>query len=302
METKFHFCPTHFNWAAIHPKPIGVINFIGGAFFGTFPTLFYHRLLGQLFEAGYTIIAIPFRFTFQHWDVAVGLVKELYPTLKEVRDEAKRRGYEYQIYEEDPCAQKANYFWLGHSLGTKYIGLLEYLSDFDAGDAKNKEEICNCAKSKAQGEKQVNQIIKALGKVSFRISIKNQPSVLMAPDISNTKSAIRIGFIADLIDQLGWGVTPTKEETFCLIERSNLYGLMALIAFESDKIAKETVHWLRTHKLHCQSPNTFPCGELPGGHLKPLDFQNNCGALSLKVLYDFEHLTNQLNESLSQVP
>ncbi len=32
METKLKFRPIHFNWVAIHPQPIGIIHFIGGAF------------------------------------------------------------------------------------------------------------------------------------------------------------------------------------------------------------------------------------------------------------------------------
>jgi hypothetical protein len=59
MTPEFKFIPLQFNWVAINPKPIGVVYFIGGAFFGTFPNLFYRYLLKQVFERGYTIIAIP---------------------------------------------------------------------------------------------------------------------------------------------------------------------------------------------------------------------------------------------------
>ncbi|MFM7790795.1 MAG: DUF1350 family protein, partial [Microcystis panniformis] len=49
MTAEFKFIPLQFNWVAINPKPIGVVYFIGGAFFGTFPNLFYRYLLKQVF-------------------------------------------------------------------------------------------------------------------------------------------------------------------------------------------------------------------------------------------------------------
>jgi len=52
MQSSFRFQPLLFSWVALHPKPKGVIQFVGGAFFGSFPTLFYRYFLSQLFEAG----------------------------------------------------------------------------------------------------------------------------------------------------------------------------------------------------------------------------------------------------------
>ncbi len=66
MNREFKFRPISNSWAAIHPQPKGVVQFIGGAFFGTFPTIFYQYFLNQLYDAGYAIIALPFRFTFNH--------------------------------------------------------------------------------------------------------------------------------------------------------------------------------------------------------------------------------------------
>jgi hypothetical protein len=61
------FQPISRSWVAIHPQPKGVIQFIGGAFFGTFvPTFFYRGLLSFLYNQGYTIIVLPFSFTFNH--------------------------------------------------------------------------------------------------------------------------------------------------------------------------------------------------------------------------------------------
>jgi hypothetical protein len=124
MKPVFKFRPISSSWVAIHPNPKGVVQFIGGAFFGTFPTLFYRYFLSQLFAEGYTIIALPFRFSFRHWPIAVSLFKEQEVISQELVAIAKKIGYEYNIYQE-----KSNYFWIAHSLGCKYVAMLEFLSD-----------------------------------------------------------------------------------------------------------------------------------------------------------------------------
>jgi hypothetical protein len=63
---NLNFQPVSFSWLALHPQPQGVIQFIGGAFFGSLPTLSYRDLLHRLYDAGYTVVAIPFRFSFRH--------------------------------------------------------------------------------------------------------------------------------------------------------------------------------------------------------------------------------------------
>jgi hypothetical protein len=243
MNSAFYFRPIHFNWVAINPQPIGVINFIGGAFFGTFPTLFYRYLLSQLFKQGYTIVALPFRFTLRHWSVAIGLVRDQRELRQEILAEAKRLGYEYKIYEEEPRSEKPNYFWLAHSVGCKYIALLELLSDLESKSIR--EVLGNCV-----GKDQYREIEERLKGTELKdISLRNQPSLLLAPAIEGIESAIPIPALAELAKQIGFDVKPTVKQTHCLIEGSRLFNLTALIAFEDDKIAEPTVTWLRSH-LH----------------------------------------------------
>jgi Protein of unknown function (DUF1350) len=110
MTSVFKFNPASFSWIAVHPKPKGVIQFIGGAFFGTFPTIFYRYFLRTLFDEGYTIVALPFRFSFQHWTIAIDLLKEQERLRRELTEWTGQDFYK----------DKANYFWVGHSLGCKY--------------------------------------------------------------------------------------------------------------------------------------------------------------------------------------
>jgi hypothetical protein len=53
------------SWVAIHHQPKGIVQFIGGAFLALL-TIFYRYFLNKVFDAGYTIVALPFIFTFNH--------------------------------------------------------------------------------------------------------------------------------------------------------------------------------------------------------------------------------------------
>ncbi|TAF57813.1 MAG: DUF1350 domain-containing protein [Oscillatoriales cyanobacterium] len=213
MQPVFKFQPISFSWVAVHPQPKGVIQFIGGTFFGTFPTLFYRHFLK----------ALPFRFSFRHWPIAVSLLQEQEILRKELTEVAKKLGWESDIYQE-----RSSYFWVGHSLGCKYIAILEFLSD------ANWQNIAN----QCYGQDENRQIQKLIYNSSIETpSIKGQPSLLIAPDISNTESAIPIRSLAVLLDKLGLGVRPTRAETQCFIASSSLFNLTALISFDRDDIA-----------------------------------------------------------------
>jgi hypothetical protein len=216
--------------------------------------------LQQLFEAGYTIVALPFRFSFRHWSIALTLLTEQDTLRQELPQVAKQLGYAAELYQD-----KSSYRWIGHSLGCKYITLLELLSDdrtlFDAK--------IRC---------QIEQAFAAVQPTSR--SILNQPSVLLAPDISDTESAIPVRAIAQLIDRLGFGVKPTRKQTQCLIEQSQLFNLMALISFDRDDIAgnlsdlakpsaeqeKSDVLWF----INTLTPKHLIYQEIFGKHLEPI--------------------------------
>lgn len=272
---KFQFFPLNFSWVALHPEPIGVIFFIGGAFFGTFPTFFYRYLLRHLFDQGYTIIALPYRFTFRHWSVAISLVQQQDAFRKAIIDEAKHRHYDYQIYQEEPKSQKANYFWLGHSLGCKYIALLELLTDLEETNSSQQKLVTqffgNCLPSQEQKHLQV-----ALANVDLTtISLENQHSILMAPAIEGLEGAIpflrspRFTGVKNFLNRIGFKVEPSQKETFCLIRQSRLFNLANLISFEGDtRVAAPTVQWLQTNLDRPLVRN------LEGKHLAPLGWMN----------------------------
>ena len=268
MSNEFRFQPISFSWVAVHPQPKGVVQFIGGTFFGSLPTLFYRYFLQQLFEEGYTVVALPFRFTFRHWPIAIGLLKEQEILRTEITKIAQTLGYESEIYQE-----LSSYFWVGHSLGCKYIALLEFLSD--EGYPNIVDKFCD-----RPDYEQIERLIENLG--IDRPSIKDQPSLLIAPDISNTESAIPVRALAQLLDKFGLGVQPTREQTQCFIDSSSLFNLTAIISFEWDEIAGSIkdikkspeqqklsdVLWLTEHLSNQKSP--LLSDEIEGKHLEPV--------------------------------
>ena len=274
---KLKFQPVSFSWVALHPQPKGVIQFIGGAFFGSFPTLSYRHLLHEIYDAGYTVVAIPFRFSFRHWGIALGLLEEQRRLQAYLPALAAQAGYRGEIY-----AQSDRYAWLGHSLGCKYIALLELLCgvELNPTDATLAEVI---------GPKNARWLRERLAHTP---TIWNQPAQLLAPDISDTTSAVPIPALAHLIDRLGLGVQPTRQQTLALINRSRLFNLTAMLSFRQDTVAgsrqdpcpdTSDVRWLYQH---LQTKGLVHV-ELEGKHLEPLGIKVGAHLVDLNPLDKF---------------
>ena len=261
MRTPFRFIPISTSWVAVHPQPRGIIQFIGGAFFGTVaPTLFYRYFLRQLFDKRYTIVVFPFRFTFQQWLAAIALLNEHGILRKAISDEARKSGYDTAIYEADK-----NYIWIGHSWGCKYLVLLELLSDENWRDRLN-----NCLEE----SREVERVEDYLDSIKpGKTSILNQALLMIAPATIGTKSAIPDP-LARFFDRLGLGVNPQRQYTRCFINDSPMFNRTAIISFTDDAIAGS----IDNSPLNYDVPwfyKTFKNKglihqELPGKHLEPM--------------------------------
>jgi hypothetical protein len=123
MTAKLRFHPVSHSWVALHPNPKGVIQFIGGAFFGTFfPMFFYRSLLQRLFDEEYTIVLLPFNFSFDHYAESGFLIREQYDIMPELVRRAIFEGYNYT--EICDCSKKFDpnhYTKLGYQILTKEI-------------------------------------------------------------------------------------------------------------------------------------------------------------------------------------
>ena len=249
-----NFQSVSFSRIALHPEPRGIILFIGGAFFGTFPTYFYRHLLYELYGEGYTLVALPFRFSLRHWQIAYSLLDEQYRLQQLLPELATRLGYDSSLYQET-----SNYQWLGHSLGCKYIALLELLSsDEDAIEAVLPEDLVHTYR--------------------HSVGIRGQGSVLLAPDISDLESAVPIRPLVALLNRLNISVQPNRQQTLSLIRQSALFNLTAMVAFDRDTVAgclsdndtgTSDVLWLKQYLQN----KSAPMRELSGKHLEPLGWR-----------------------------
>jgi len=311
------------NWVLIHPEPKGVIYFIGGAGFGSFPTVFYRYILRRIFQEGYTIVALPFRFTLNHWSVAINLVKKAKSLREAIKAEALRRNHIFEkevyknldLYSNPKKFREGSYYWLGHSLGCKYIALLEVL-----GDVKRLQKLCQtdnldriyellgkCIINK----KQLKPIQKALEQIKDPeyTSLENQSSILMAPVITGIEGAIPISEIAKLVKKF-IDVRPSKQETECLIIedenniKDNLFHFTSIIKFKNDNVETraETIQFLLENLP--QNPFKPLYKELDGKHLAPLNLlkrNEELANLLIKWLPTLkERVQKTSNESLNR--
>ncbi|NMF58427.1 DUF1350 family protein [Pseudanabaena yagii] len=262
----------------LHPNPKGIIQFIGGFVFGSFPVPAYRYLHQFLFDQGYSLILYRFPlnpFQLNHWQVALDLLKEQYVLKVEIvklLKQAKQPSEILNVY-----ANPANYRWLGHSLGSKYVILLEILSHKPERriqvlqDALRQEDVNSLVQSinvaeakKREAEASLRQLLPDALSIS-QFFIRDQPAVLIAPEVSNTVRFLRSGWRIS-----SSGTKPNQQQTENLIRDSKeLFNLTGIISFNLDAIAEDDVAFLVEEIKHraFQPPLSK---ELYGYHLQPL--------------------------------
>lgn len=267
---------------------------------------FYRYLLECLFRQGYTIILLPFNFTFDHYTEAGFLIREQYKLMPELVRMAELAGYEYKTYLDD-----SNFSWIGHSIGCKYIALLEAFSTLPEEREQLEVFIWEIIKKTSinlSPEKQIKKVKSIVNDLENLISeledkrseakkltsyyvnqdvaklqnndnfdetdvkinsifIKNQLSILLAPVNTGLDSAIKPKALANFLINLGLNVKPTPKETEALIENSKLFNLLGLVYFPLDNIGKSTREWFFNH---LKKPTEDFRAKLKGGHLRPL--------------------------------
>ena len=263
VDSRFHFKPASHSWVAIHPNPKGVIQFVGSFFiFGSLPTVFYNSLLRNLYNQQYTIIAYPSSVIpplrwksrlVDHWQASVQLLKEEYAIKAEIitylLDYTDRETINIYL-------NQSNSFWLGHSLGCKYISILEILSSDTSSINSNLEkcgftpqelqlvaaDIEELESSRTNSELRINNLLKRKDieqKLSTKRGIVDQPSVFLAPEIYGTQN--KTGSKIPYFD-----IFPNGEKTLCLINKSrDFFNLIALIGFRQDNISYDDIQGLK---------------------------------------------------------
>ncbi|WP_411871656.1 DUF1350 family protein [Vulcanococcus limneticus] len=276
---RFH--ALHFGWAALPPQPRAVVIFLGGAFFGSFPTLFYRALLREVYEAGYGVVAIPFRFSIRHWDIALSLAIYQAELRREVAALLRADGG------LSPSALEIPYAWIAHSLGSKYVALLELLSDTEEVAAATGVR----SALQLEAPEQAEELARKLRLIDARaISLRNQPQVLLDPVIADLEAAIPLPFLERFFSK-ALKVRPSQRVTLALIQASKLFSITTILSLAS-RTAKRTVEQLRDlgHQppIPVQEVNLANPTPLVGRHLALLGFRAIDPSLRASILATLE--------------
>ena len=268
---RLQFVPCSHSWVALHPQPKGIIQLVGTGVLGKFPTITYRHFLKSLFAAGYTVVAFPFRSTLHHWSIAIDLLDEHYGLRASLIELAMAKGYDPSIY-----LDAANYTWIGHGLGCKYVMLLELLS-------ASPKEVATYFHRVGPDNQQLQEIQQGLSLLGNRIrlverriqqltgrcvdhgqpSIKHQTSLLLAPALTDS---ILVKLLQRVPNQR-LTVSPTVEQTHQLVEHSHLFHLTGLIQFARDRKTANTCQRLMQEQPHLRRRL------LKGNHLEPVGMQ-----------------------------
>ena len=265
MTTHSSFQSLGSRWVALHVAPKAIIQFIGGAFFGTFPVLVYpwrvnsyfdtlplvsyHFLLENLLRVGYSIVLVPYLLTVNHWPVARQLLAEQQKFPANILKVAENLGYATSPYQNPD-----HYFWVGHSLGCEYITLLRFLS----------------RQSQPSGNPEL-------------LGIENQPALLIAPCFQSP----------------AW-LKPYKRPTQAfarqLLVETARKAPTAMLSFNQDftagNLASQTgdVYWIHQQLVHNSADGLVIHRELPGNHYQPLGYDTGARDLVNYVITCLERL------------
>ncbi|WP_094510974.1 DUF1350 family protein [Synechococcus sp. MW101C3] len=218
---KFH--PLHFGWAALPAHPHAIVIFLGGAFFGSFPTVFYRAYLRDIYEAGYGIVALPFRFSLRHWDISLSLASYQ----SELRAEVAALLMADGLQNEPVCS--VDYLWIAHSLGCKYVALLELLSDSE--EISKSDNIISALKLEVP--EQADELLNKLSQLDAHIiSLRDQQQILVDPVIADLEAAIPLPFLRSIFDSV-LKVHPSQAMTIELIKSSALFSITSVLSLAS---------------------------------------------------------------------
>lgn len=203
-------------------NPKGIIIFFGGYFFGSFPIIFYRKVLTQIKESGYTVVVFSYSLLSDHVKIAEILFQDYVDTLGEL--EKIDDFYKYH----------KNYSWVAHSLGCEYIALLILLS-ISKKDSKNindindaLEKICNIFKEiNEDATRRIFELSLSLRGENKLSQIGEQTSVFIAPCFKPPTSLLQ--FLIKPTQQQIWNCIEEKKDT--------LFNLTSVISFTKDCIA-----------------------------------------------------------------
>jgi hypothetical protein len=244
------------NWMLIPPRPVGIVHFLGGAFFAAAPQVTYRRILERLGEAGYLIVATPFVNTFDHRAMA----------------ETVHRNFDRGLYRLESgglAGPKLPIFGLGHSMGCKLHLLIGSL--FEGPRAGNMLMAFNNYSSRAS-----IPLLDQVATFSQQASelVNQQMNAQLPPPVTSQLSGLFSSFtntlstaIPGLPSRADWEFTPTPAETLDLVAARYSVKANLLVKFRNDNLDETRSLWEVLQPLHGADS---AIARLTGNHLTPL--------------------------------
>lgn len=234
--------------------------------------------------------------------MAIRMVRDQAEMLQDIQREAEALGYHQnlEVYTDPAKIRSGTYHWLGHSLGCKYITLLQRLTDLNILIRNNRDEtkdILTLIDEYVKDRRQAQDIIQALKEIGpenlSKLSLENQPGILMAPIITGIEGAIPVKFVANIVKKF-LDARPSETETKEVIEDSmqleqtdsSFSRFMGLIGFKSDQVQAKakTLDWLlQLLKRYSRLTDDIISQDdqrLGKGHLAPLNIVSRNEALA----------------------
>lgn len=292
----------------LQPHSRKFVHIIGGFGFGSCPAVFYRSLALRLSERKYSVILHPFPFNplrADHWSLAIALYRRLkilqlqeLPALAGAEGALERSNHAWighslgckliELLEllslEEPARRQAlrsilseaetealyrQIDGLSSELGEIARPLLARLEQAPAGSGDGAAPDAQAAGPSGEAREQLQHLLERRASQAAPGFIRNQTSLLLAPQISG---AVRIPPTGITIYNAD--VQPSWEQS-CFLVRSqtSIFQLTGLVGFSEDAIARDDILFLRNvlgeRPINHGRPDSY-YRELAGSHLAPL--------------------------------
>ncbi len=254
------FIPCIHGWAALHPHPQGVVQFVGTSRWGGWPALAYRHFLQQLYAAGYTVVVLLLPTSRCGWFTALELFQEQYEQRVALVEAALKRGYDPAVYLQEQC-----YAWVGHGVGCRPVVMLEILKDALT-------ERCHQELKAVVTEPVRYRLVQRLRALERRIYELTAISVSYTrPRRVDTAAVLLAPVMGDLEIPLPWRrlvrrlqSAPAAEQIHQLVAASPRFSRTAVVQFDRDRTAAPTCQQLMWEQPRLRRRL------LAGAHLAPV--------------------------------
>ena len=260
-------------------RPRGIVHFLGGAFAGAAPYLFYSSFIDRLADSGYTVVVTPYNVTFQHEICARNVRNAFINAIQELRESPK-------LAWAAPL-QGAPVHGVGHSNGALMHAIIGSLSDLPQINASNvlisfnNRQVSEAVPIPLDPLQALVQPMRGDGRLENMAKSAVGQILSTAEDLGAVDAEMRTNIeqilpaatqVASVFDEVGDGqfsdFTPSPEENERLFESAYSVPKTLLIQFTDDGIDQSV-------KLESVLQRRVPPGgveiiKMIGNHLTPV--------------------------------